>query len=109
MLKQMLNLYVPVNLCGQEMPDIADYFLYIKENNEMRYYKKLLLPLEIKELIIYLTKIKKKYTYNEIKGLMGHIFSEKNLQEAVNKHFRKFGDQYELKAIMVAWLLNIEA
>lgn len=68
----------------------------------MSYYKKLLLPLTIKELIIHLSKIKKRYGYNEIKGLMNHIFSDKGLQEAIGKHFRKFGEQYELKAIVLA-------
>ena len=30
---------------------------------------------------------------------MGHLFPAKSLQEAIIKHFRKFGILYELKAL----------
>ena len=91
----MLALYTPVNMkIPEEFPEISEYFLYIKEHDEMYYYSKMSLPTTVKELINYITRIKKKFTYAEIKGVMGHIFPDKSLQEALIKHFRKFGEQY---------------
>ena len=77
----MFNVYVPLFVeKPQTFPEISDYFLYVKEVDEMVYYRKLMLPRSTKDLIVFMSKIKRKYNYEEIKGLMGHVFEDKSLQ-----------------------------
>ena len=98
-LKDTLQIYLPV---GVQIPDnieqLGQYFIEIKKHNHILHYDPLLLEASIKERMKFMEKHKKRYSLTEIKGIFYGI-DGLDISEICHKHFRKYGDEYELKLI----------
>lgn len=101
-LSRLLGIYLPAGMeHPKELPEIAEYFLEVHQNGVVyTAYNVLELPQTPSELVQLLSKIKLRYSYNEIVGLFRCVCRGKNIEEALIRHFRKYSKDYELKAVL---------